>query len=187
MTADTNLRNKAFDVGHKDVIDKIEDGLNGTIKNITDNPDGSITVEKGTSDISTGVTNLKITTDLKKVNSAPFKVGVDGSVSFTFPQNTEASEVSFQVPYFTVDNKGRVTSSTNRTVTINRASYSNYNNYANYTSYNNYANYSSYYNYSNYYNYGNYTNYGSYGSYTQYSNYSEYSSYHQYSSYGNTD
>lgn len=173
MMSDVNLKNKVFDVGHKDVIDKLNDGLNGTIRGIVGNPDGSITIEKNSDTIEGSTTNLKITTNLKKLNPAPFSVGVDGSVSFSFPQNTEASEVSFQVPYFTVDDKGRVTSTTNRTVTINRASYSNYNNYANYTSYNNYANYSSYYNYSNYYNYGNYTNYGSYSSYTAYTNYSE--------------
>lgn len=88
-------------------------------------------------------------------------VGQSGNSTITINQGSGTSTMNFTIPYFTVDKNGRVTSSSNRTVSITRPAYTNYNNYNNYSDYGNYHNYSDYYNYGNYSSYSNYSSYGS--------------------------
>lgn len=155
MATIDNYKNKLF-IGEEDIANIIDKSSDGSITDIKANGD-SITIIKKDGSAS----SIKTTSDLPEILPSELSVGPSNDVSYTFPSGTSAATTSFTIPYFTVDSKGRVTSATNRTVTVTRPAYSNYGNYANYTSYNNYANYTSYGSYSSYHNYSNYTSYGS--------------------------
>lgn len=173
MTSKINVNTKNLD----DIITVSNQTLVSDIANVNNNTlvvykkDGSVKVNELKGDIPNVVTGGD--------------VGQTENISITISQGS--GNLSFTVPYFTVDENGRVMSSVDKTVSISNPSYTNYMNYHNYSQYNNYHNYSDYASYSNYYNYGNYGNYGNYTSYTQYSNYTQYSSYSNYSDYNDRD
>lgn len=126
-------------ISGKDIIDSIDDSTDGGVNNITANGT-NIKVSKKDGSSS----NVATSSTIPNVNSGTLKVGPTGNVSYTFPSGKTAASTSFTVPYFTVDAQGRVTSATNRTITVARAAYSNYGSYASYSSYGRYSRYGNY-------------------------------------------
>lgn len=173
MTSKINVNEKNVD----EIITLSNQSLVSNISNVNDN---TLVVEK--KDGSVKVNELK--GDIPNIVSGG-SVGQTDNATITITQGS--GNLSFTVPYFTVDENGRVTSSLDKTVSIANPSYTNYMNYHNYSQYNNYHNYSDYNSYKNYGNYSNYANYGNYTSYTQYTNYTQYSSYSNYNDYCSAD
>ena len=133
-----------LNINKQSIDTTITDQTKDVVTNVTSAQNKlTVTHKDGTSE------NVSITTSMPNVTTAK-SVGQTANKTITINQGSGTATMNFTVPYFTVDQQGRITSVANRTVKITRPAYTNYNNYNNYSDYYSYGSYSSYDSYSNY-------------------------------------
>lgn len=161
MTSNIKIRNE-------ELTKYLADSTTDFIANVTiDTVTGEVTATKKNGEsFLAGKLNLSIE------NAITAGEGGDSTANSTLTVNAGSNtKVDLVVPYFVVDEKGRITSAYNRNVRIAVVSYTNYAsyaNYSNYSDYSNYADYSNYKDYTNYHDYASYSNYYDYDSYSQF-------------------